>query len=119
MDLESGMWAIVELMGHVRLVGYVTEVEAFGRKMGRIDIETPEGSVTQLFGGEAVYRITPTTEEIARAWNENPPSPIRPWNLRELAPALAEPADDDGPPDHGWDRNDPAYHYGDENDIPY
>ena len=31
-------WAIVELMGHVRVAGKVTEVELFGAKMGRIEI---------------------------------------------------------------------------------
>lgn len=36
------MWAIVELMGHVRLAGYVTEEERFGAKLGRIDIHAKE-----------------------------------------------------------------------------
>lgn len=31
-------WGIVELMGHVRLAGRVSEVERFGAKLGRIDI---------------------------------------------------------------------------------
>lgn len=31
-------WAILELMGHVRLVGRISEEERFGTKMGRIDI---------------------------------------------------------------------------------
>jgi hypothetical protein len=34
-------WAIVELMGHVRLAGRLTEEERFGAKMGRLDI--PKG----------------------------------------------------------------------------
>jgi hypothetical protein len=34
-------YAVVELMGHVRHVGRLTEVDRFGSKMGRIDI--PKG----------------------------------------------------------------------------
>lgn len=60
-------WAIVELMGHVRVAGRVTEEEHFGAKLGRIDIPThDDGFTTQFFGGSSVYRLTPTTEEIAR-----------------------------------------------------
>ena len=32
------VWAIVELMGHVRLAGRLSEEEKFGAKMGRLDI---------------------------------------------------------------------------------
>ena len=35
-------WAIVELMGHVRVAGFVTEEERFGVKLGRIDIHDGE-----------------------------------------------------------------------------
>ena len=34
-------WAIVELMGHLRLAGLLSEEEHFGAKMGRIDIPRP------------------------------------------------------------------------------
>lgn len=93
-DFENGMWAIVELMGHVRVGGYVTEEERFGTKMGRIDIYTPDGRcVTQYFGGQSVYRLTPTTEEIARAIARHAPAPVSVWELRQLdAP---EPDDDE------------------------
>lgn len=41
-------WAIVELMGHVRLAGRLTEEERFGSKMGRLDIPTGEKHCTEL-----------------------------------------------------------------------
>lgn len=59
-------WAILELMGHVLLAGRITEEEHFGSKVGRIDIPNGDGFTTQFFGGGSVYRLTPTTEEIAR-----------------------------------------------------
>ena len=61
-------WGIVELLGHVRLDGYITEESRCGGLLGRIDIPGPDGqSVTQWFGASAIYRLTPTTEEVARA----------------------------------------------------
>jgi hypothetical protein len=58
-------WVILELMGHRRLAGYVQEVEIAGKGYLRIDIPgTPP--VTQIYGPDAVYCMTPTTEEIAR-----------------------------------------------------
>lgn len=75
-------WAILELMGHVRLAGIVTEEERFGIKMGRIDIPNQDGFTTQYFGGSSVYRLTPTTEEIARGVaTRNQPTPVHRWEL--------------------------------------
>lgn len=60
-------WVILELMGHVRLIGIISEVEAFGSKLGRIESLQRDGTfVTQHFGAASVYRITPTTEETGR-----------------------------------------------------
>lgn len=74
-------WAIVELMGHVRLAGRLTEEERFGSKMGRLDIPTADSFVTQWFGGGSVYRITPVTEAVARdVAKRNTPSPVSPWD---------------------------------------
>lgn len=36
-------WAVVELMGHVKLAGKLTEEERFGAKMGRLDIPVHGG----------------------------------------------------------------------------
>lgn len=76
-------WAILELMGHVKLAGRVTEEEHFGAKLGRIDIPRADGGfTTQFFGGGSVYRLTPTTEEIARhIAQNNQPRPVQVWEL--------------------------------------
>jgi hypothetical protein len=108
---EQDVWAIVELMGHVKLAGRLTEEEKFGAKMGRLDIPTHEkcecpnasrtnvmeqtvecskcdGSgfvksfVSQYFGGGSVYRITIVTEEVARHVNrQTSPAPVSPWDF--------------------------------------
>ena len=80
-------WAVVELMGHVKVAGLVTEEERFGVKMGRIDIPMKDGGMTtQYFGGGSVYRMTPTTEEVARTIaTNNQPAPIHSWELPKTA----------------------------------
>lgn len=86
---REAIWAIVELMGHVKMAGKVSEEERFGTKLGRIEIPGPgKRFVTQWFSGSSVYRITPTTEEVARAVARNAaPAPVSPWELRLPAPA--------------------------------
>lgn len=89
-------WAIVELMGHVRMAGRVTEEERFGAKLGRIDIPKDDpagvGFSTVYFGGGSVYRLTPCTEEVARSVaRRNQPEPIHRW---ELPGPPKEPAQD-------------------------
>lgn len=86
-------WAILELMGHVRLGGRVGEEERFGVKMGRIDIPTPEGGfVTQLFGGSSVYRMTFVGEAEARAVAlHQQPRPVHSWEMPKSLPASSGP----------------------------
>jgi hypothetical protein len=59
-------WGIVELMGHVKMAGRVSEVQIAGSQMLRIEIPTDSGIVTQYFPSGSVYRITPTTEKACR-----------------------------------------------------
>jgi hypothetical protein len=86
-EIESGFkqWAIIELMGHVKIAGHVTEVEMFGSKLGRVDIPNGETFTTQYFNGSSLYRLTPTTEEIARGVaKNNQPAPVYRWELPEV-----------------------------------
>lgn len=84
-------WAIVELMGHVKLAGRLTEEEKFGTKMGRLDIPEGEGFVTQYFGGGSVYRITYVTEEVARhVRKQTTAAPVSPWDFPKQLPDRRE-----------------------------
>jgi hypothetical protein len=82
-------WAIVELMGHVRLAGRITEAECFGAKMGRLDIPQDDGAfVTQYFSGSSVYRITLVTEAVARHVSKNSSvAPVQPWDFPKSLPS--------------------------------
>lgn len=89
-------WGILELMGHVRVAGRVTEEERFGAKMGRIDVPKDDGMHTQYFGGSSVYRFSPTSEEVARAAARGiTAEPVHRWELPSLKTASLPPPPDE------------------------
>lgn len=87
-------WAILELMGHKRLAGYVTEQSLAGSGFIRIDIpelRLPDEIVdaaTQFYSPGAVYCITPTTESTARALVARP-RPVYEYELTRSRALLA------------------------------
>lgn len=82
-------WAIMELMGHRRLAGHVSEQEIAGAGMLRIDVYDGDGEqpyATQFYSPQALYALTPTTEEIARAMGRTgKPRPVRRYELEPPA----------------------------------
>jgi len=101
-------WAILELMGHRRLAGRVSEATLAGGSFLRIDVPEHDGhaAVTQFYAPHSVYALTPCSEEVARAaarWNR--PEPVHEYELRQRA--LPEPAqEDDDPPNLDDDDSD-------------
>ncbi|MGH2615672.1 MAG: hypothetical protein ACRDJC_10570 [Thermomicrobiales bacterium] len=98
-DSDNGFegWAILELMGHRRLGGRVSEATIAGGAFLRIDIPHPNQAgmftASQFYSPGAVYAITPTTEEIACAIARGAPQPVSRWDLpayEGLRPVLAE-----------------------------
>ncbi len=85
-----GQWCIVEIMGHRKLGGYVTEQPLFGTAMLRIDIPAGNdaGYMTEYYGGSSIYALHPVSEEIAKAFAAR--SRVKPVEVYELA--LLEPA---------------------------
>jgi hypothetical protein len=72
-------WVILELMGHRRLAGWLTEQEVAGAAFLRLDV--PDVG-TQYYSPSAVYCITPTSEETARqVATLNRPAPVHRWEL--------------------------------------
>src|SRR5258707_13271225 len=60
-------WAILELMGHRRLAGFLAEQQIAGAGFLRLDVHDTDGAVaSQFYSPASVYGITPATEEIAR-----------------------------------------------------
>jgi hypothetical protein len=70
-DLGPGEWAIVELFGHMTLVGRIQEIERFGSKMMAIDPLFNGNLLPTVFhGGASIYRLTPC--DISVAWRRQP-----------------------------------------------
>lgn len=96
-------WAILELMGHRRLAGYVSEQEMAGTVMLRIDVPGDGGgegqvAATQFYGGASIYCLTPTTEEVAKkVARGSQPAPVQRWELRDdrTLPASSHHLEDD------------------------
>lgn len=64
-------WAIVEIMGHLRLAGRIMEEDRFGAKLLRVDrpyqVSDEETVwVTSYHAGTAIYQLRLCTEETAR-----------------------------------------------------
>ncbi len=91
-------WAILELMGHRRLAGYVTEQEIAGHGFIRLDVpKGPEGGVkaTQFYAPGAVYAITPCLQATAlRMAALSDPAPVHEWELPRIEEATVRPGDD-------------------------
>ena len=99
-------WAILELMGHRRLAGWVTETELAGQGVLRLDVPrtTAEDAVegappdgeepwlgTQYYSPAALYCMTPCDEASARAVARYAqPTPIHRYELS----VGAQPVDD-------------------------
>jgi len=71
LELEVGsieFWAIIELFGHSRIAGKVTEAEIGGSSFIRVDVPevSNQAAFTRYFGNGAIYSITPCSEELAR-----------------------------------------------------
>lgn len=76
-------WAILELMGHRRLAGRITEVHLFGTVLLMIEVPQWGKTVTQIYAHSAIYGITLVSEEMARADVARYPS-ITDTNLLDL-----------------------------------
>lgn len=82
-------WAIVEVMGHQRFAGRVSEQAVGGANFVRVDVpavdEQPE--FTKLFGPSSIYCISITTEQVARAAAASMRVvPVSAYDIRSLLP---------------------------------
>lgn len=107
---EAGMWAIVDLMGHVRLSGWLTEETKYGAVLGRVDMPMPDGSTaTRWFGGGSVYSISAVSEDVARAAARANPPPVSVYDMRALVQSVLPAPRKDDEPEFDDDESDGPY----------
>ena len=90
--LPDGEYAIAEIMGHLTLIGRVTEVERFGTKLMSIE-PILNGKLLDpvLVGGSSIYQFTPCSKE--RAAERAPTEEYYlPASIRAALPPTALPA---------------------------
>ena len=80
-------WGIVELMGHQRVAGRLSEQPLGGGNLLRVDIPNGEGFRTAYYGASAIYAVHITDEPAARAAAVG--MGTRPPYVYELAQAVA------------------------------
>lgn len=102
MEQESKeMWALVELFGHNRIAGKVTEAEIGGGALIRVEVPAvkDKGPQTKYYNVKAVYGITPVDEATALRMAESiDTSPVNAYSLdREIQrrKALTDGEEDD------------------------
>ena len=80
-------WAIIELFGHQRIAGKVSNQEIGGISFIRIDVPETEKNkgFTKFYGGGAIYSITITNKITARIAAEHwQPEPFDHWSIDEM-----------------------------------
>jgi hypothetical protein len=105
-------WVVVELFGRIRLAGRMTEQQIAGGHFMRLDIHKEEGPavITQLIPpppGGPVYRITITTEAVARKIGaRSVPEPVARWELEPARPFNPDRHNDAYADDEDWADDD-------------
>lgn len=98
-------WAIVEIYGHTKIAGLVTEQVIAGQGFIRVDVpDLPaagpyraQEKFTRLYGANAIYSITPVSEEIALQAAQS--MRVKPVNVY-VAPLLTERIQEDDNDDY-------------------
>lgn len=85
-------WVILELFGHQKMAGRLSEATIASGSFLRLDVPECDGNAafTRFYGPKAVYSFTPVSEEVARlALSRIRPEPVTVWipNLERLLQA--------------------------------
>lgn len=91
MEEKIELFAIVELFGHTRISGKVTDQSIGGSTFVRVDV--PDTSVqpkfTRFLNPSAIYAINPVTEDVMKEMADRiGQKPIDSWDIREMQKKL-------------------------------
>lgn len=91
MEEKFELNAIVELFGHQRMAGKVTDQSVGGASFIRIDVPETKSqpAFTRIVNPSAVYAINPVTEEVMLYMAENiTAKPIDAWDIQTMQKKL-------------------------------
>jgi hypothetical protein len=102
-------YALVELFGHTRIVGMVTEQSLGGASFIRVDVPNPDGTVayTRIYGAAAVFSINPISRAVALELAQGCDArPVAPYEVPRLTAtttteSVVLTADDQDPNEEG------------------
>lgn len=81
-------WALLELFGHQRIAGKVTNATIGGGSFIRVDVpgtKKDEVAFTRYYSPSSIYSISPVTERVARALAAKlDVAPVSRWDLPQL-----------------------------------
>lgn len=80
-------WGIVDLFGHQRIAGKISEQVIAGETFIRVDIPVGDEFHTRLFGKGAIYSMSISDEEMARGvakYTAENARPISPYTMRHM-----------------------------------
>lgn len=86
-DQKFEAWAIIELFGHSRMAGLVSEQSIAGSSMVRVDVPETENqpAFTRLLNVSAIYAINPVDKETALVMAKNlDKKPIETWDIQKV-----------------------------------
>jgi len=89
-------WALVELFGHQKIVGKVSEATLAGGAFLRVDVPALDASpaFTRFYGPGAVYSINPVSEEVARGlMTRYRNEPVSRFELPQIAEKVEAPSE--------------------------
>lgn len=87
MEKTIDFYAIIELMGHQKIAGKVTEQAIAGTNMLRIDVPAigNQPAFTRYIGGSGIYAINPCSEDVLMAFlKNNMPTPVYVWDVSQM-----------------------------------